>query len=60
MCYALEQSCAIGRAEGRIKDIERIMQKLNMSQDEAMDFLDISVAERENILAVLKATQERK
>jgi len=61
MCYALEQSCAIGKAEGvaigkaeeRIALIKRIMKKHHMSQNEAMDFLDIPVTERGQIVISL-------
>jgi len=44
---------ARGRIEERIAAIKRIMKKLSMGRDEAMDFLEIPVAERGQILSDL-------
>jgi len=44
---------AAGKIEERIASIKRIMKKLSMGQDEAMDFLDIPIDERGQILTAL-------
>jgi len=69
MCYALEQSCAIGRAEGEAKgraegeaegkaighreDVRNLMDSFHISAEAAMDALKIFGAERQEILAIL-------